>query len=135
MAIVFTAVLLASAIIGVQGGHILNTQEEGTGPITASLNTETLKEGNNVVVDDAAIATQGQAGGPRTVKEFSRDEEFSMFALSWEGKKDVAAFVRAQKDDGSWSDWVLGPTQHWVEVRRSSQVCRRGYLVHIHRES
>ena len=43
MAIVFTAVLLASAIIGVQGGHILNTQEEGTGPITASLNTETLK--------------------------------------------------------------------------------------------
>lgn len=105
MAIVFTAVLLASAIIGVQGGHILNTQEEGTGPITASLNTETLKEGNNVVVDDAAIATQGQAGGPRTVKEFSRDEEFSMFALSWEGKKDVAAFVRAQKDDGSWSDW------------------------------
>ena len=49
MAIVFTAVLLASAIIGVQGGHILNTQEEGTGPITASLNTETLKEGTTLL--------------------------------------------------------------------------------------
>ncbi len=40
-----------------------------------------------------------------------------------------------QGSDGKLSSWVLGPTQHWMEVPRSYQVCRRGYLVHIHRES
>lgn len=104
-AIVLTAALFASAIAGIGGHRILNTQEDGGAPIQAALTTESLSDGSNVVVDDPGIAAQGAGGGPRTVKEFTRDEEFSLFALSWEGKKDIAAYVRAQKADGSWGEW------------------------------
>src|SRR5699024_7605904 len=43
--------------------------------------------------------------GPRAVKEFRQDDPFSMFALTWQGHKDVAAFVRAEQEDGSWGEW------------------------------
>ena len=62
-------------------------------------------DGENVVVEDAAIATQGEGDEPRTVKEFTRDEEFSVFGLTWTGDRDIAAYVRAQRADGTWSEW------------------------------
>ena len=62
--------------------------------------------GMAVVVPDAAVISQGaETGGTRTVKEFTRDDEFSMFALIWHGEKDIAAFFRARRPDGSWSPW------------------------------
>lgn len=65
-----------------------------------------FSSGDSVTVDDPAVAAQGQgAGGERTVKEFSSEEPFSMFALTWEGERDIATHVRAQNEDGSWGPW------------------------------
>ena len=88
------------------GGHtILQTQEAGNGPIEVSSHSESFGSGETVVVDDPAIASQGDGSGPRAVKQFHRDETFSSFAVTWKGPRDVAAFVRAKQPDGSWSEW------------------------------
>ena len=88
------------------GGHtILQTQEAGSGPIEVASHSESFGSGETVVVDDPAIASQGDGSGPRAVKQFHRDETFSSFAVTWKGPRDVAAFVRAKQPDGSWSEW------------------------------
>lgn len=104
IALLSALAVAASGVVGLQATHVINTDGEGIAPVTASLDTQSLADGINVAIDDAAIAAQG-GEGQRTVKEFHRDQTFSQFALTWEGDKDIAAFVRAQRPDGSWSEW------------------------------
>lgn len=105
------AVIAAAAF----GGHaIMSTQDNGGGAIETSSASEGFGSGATVVVDDPAIATQGQGAGPRAVKEFRRDQPFSQFAVTWQGQKDVAAFVRAEQADGSWSEWYEAQPQDVV---------------------
>ncbi|MDO5511267.1 N-acetylmuramoyl-L-alanine amidase [Corynebacterium sp.] len=103
LAVVLSLALIVSAAIG--GNQILKTQDIGSGPIEVSQATESFASGDNVLIDDAAIAAQSGVPGPRTVKEFSRDEQFSMFAITWLDHRDLAAFVRAEMPDGSWGPW------------------------------
>lgn len=103
MAVILTVALVTSAAFG--GNQILRTQEAGGTPIEVASTQASFAEGANVVVEDAAIAAQSGVGGPRTVKEFERDEEFSMFAVTWNGHRDIAAFIRAEQADGSWGPW------------------------------
>ncbi|MBI8990157.1 N-acetylmuramoyl-L-alanine amidase [Corynebacterium meridianum] len=106
LAVILSVALIASAVVGVGNQSILRTDTVGTEPVTAAVSTESFAAGENVVVPDAAIISQGEeTTGPRAVKEFTRDEEFSMFALTWHGEKDIAAFFRAKRADGSWSPW------------------------------
>ncbi|KQB83457.1 peptidoglycan recognition protein family protein [Corynebacterium lowii] len=104
LAVVLSTSLIATAALGI-GSGIIPTDVAGAAPISASQATASFAEGENVVVNDPAIATQGEGEAARTVKEFSRDEQFSMFALTWNGSRDIAAFVRAQAADGSWGPW------------------------------
>ena len=103
LAVILTLALIASAAFG--GNRILQTQDGGGSPIEVATATESFASGDNVLIDDAAIASQSGVPGPRTVKEFSRDEEFSLFALTWINDNDVAAYVRAEMPDGSWGPW------------------------------
>lgn len=112
-AIVLTLSLVASALVGL-GNSMLRTQADGIAPVTPTVATDTFAAGDNVVVDDAAIKSQGifhthsPSADPetdRTVKQFTKDEEFSQFAITWTGQKDIAAFIRSQRPDGSWSEW------------------------------
>ncbi|QGU08548.1 N-acetylmuramoyl-L-alanine amidase [Corynebacterium occultum] len=107
LALVLSIVLTAATVVGLNEGGILRTQEAGVSPVSASEDSVPLSAGENVVVEDAAIATQGGAGGgvSRTVKEFTREEAFSMFALTWEGQRDIASYVRAEGADGTWGPW------------------------------
>ena len=104
LAIILTAVLGASGLAAA-GTQYLNTQGEGIGPVAVQNDSESFNSGTNVVVEDAAVTAQGEGGGARTVKEFQRDQQFSSFALTWSGQKDVTAFVRAEQEDGTWSQW------------------------------
>ena len=104
LAIILTAVLGASGLAAA-GTQYLNTQGEGIGPVAVQNDSQSFNSGTNVVVEDAAVTAQGEGGGARTVKEFQRDQQFSSFALTWSGQKDVTAFVRAEQEDGTWSQW------------------------------
>ena len=105
-AMISAVAVLASAVVGVSTNNILRTDGTAIEPVTASVGTSSLADGASVVVDDAAIAAQGEDGtGPRTVKEFTRDQPFSQFAVTWTGDRDLAAFVRAERPDGTWSEW------------------------------
>lgn len=97
--------LLASAAVGITATNILKTKEDGIKPIDPTMTTASLADGKNVVVNDPAISKQGDGNTNRTVKEFKRDEAFSQFGLTWDGKKDIAAFVRGQRADGTWTPW------------------------------
>ena len=103
IATVTSIAVVAAAAVG--GQPLIQTQEAGSGPIEVSSASETFGSGETVVVDDPAIAAQGEGEGPRAVKQFHRDETFSSFAVTWKGTRDVAAFVRAKQPDGSWSEW------------------------------
>ena len=103
IATVTSIAVVAAAAVG--GQTLIQTQEAGSGPIEVSSASETFGSGETVVVDDPAIAAQGEGEGPRAVKQFHRDETFSSFAITWKGTRDVAAFVRAKQPDGSWSEW------------------------------
>ncbi len=103
LAIILTLALIASAAFG--GNRILQTQDLGSGPIEVSTASASFASGENIVVEDAAIAAQSGETGPRTVKEFSRDEQFSMFAITWLDNRDLAAYVRAEMPDGTWGPW------------------------------
>ncbi|WJZ03871.1 N-acetylmuramoyl-L-alanine amidase [Corynebacterium freiburgense] len=103
LAAILAVTLLVSVVLSV--GGIQKTQDAGQSPISADINTTSFDGGDNVVVEDSAIIAQGETAGPRSVKEFSREEPFSIFALSWQGDRNLAAFFRAQKDDGSWGPW------------------------------
>lgn len=104
-AIVSAMAVLASAAVGVSTTNVLRTDGSAIDPVTASVETSSLSDGTSVVVDDAAIAAQGGETGPRTVKEFTREQPFSQFAVTWTGDRDIAAFVRALREDGTWSEW------------------------------
>lgn len=103
-AFLLSTALIASAAVGVQNG-ITKTQSAGIEPVSASMETASFNDGATVVVDDPAVAAQGGESGPRAVKEFTRDKEFSMFALTWNGEKDVTAHFRGQRADGTWTQW------------------------------
>lgn len=100
------AVVLAAALVGTAafgGNQVLNTDSAGDGPIDVYEDNASLASGEDVVVSDPAVAAQG-GDGPRTVKEFTRDDEFSMFALTWTEAEPPVAFVRAELD-GGWGPW------------------------------
>lgn len=140
------AALAAAPLVALGGGApITLTQQEGTGPIDASVVTVPIAEAINVTVDDAAIATQSLADGLHpdrgVVKEIRRAEEFSMFALTWYGDPDVAVFVRAERPDGTWSQWydtdadnpsdtaadeIQGTELLYIEPTRAVQISTHG---------
>ena len=103
IAVAGTLALIAAGTFG--GNEILKTQEIGSANVQVSTSTASLADATSVIVDDPAVATQGEGDEARTVKEFVRDEEFSVFGLTWEGDRDIAAFVRAERPDGTWSEW------------------------------
>ncbi|MCS4535961.1 N-acetylmuramoyl-L-alanine amidase [Corynebacterium sp. HS2168-gen11] len=108
--------LTAGMLVGVNNQNILFTEGEGPAPIDTPLATTTLDTGDNVVIDDPELRGQGDDEASRTVKQFNRAEEFNMFALTWRGEKDIAAFVRSQRADGSWSEWFdVEPLDYAVE--------------------
>lgn len=104
-AFVSAVAVMASALVGVQATNVLRTDGTAIDPITPSVASSNLSDGENVVVEDAAISAQGGEAGARTVKEFTQEDPFSMVAVTWEGNKDVAVFVRSMLQDGSWSEW------------------------------
>lgn len=103
IAVASTLAVIAASVFG--GNEILKTQDVGSANIQVSSSTASLADAKSIIVDDPAVATQGEGDEARTVKEFVRDEEFSVFGLTWEGDRDIAAFVRAERPDGTWSEW------------------------------
>lgn len=104
IATVSSIALVMAAAFG--GQQVLKTQDSGSGgPIEVKNSSESFSDADSVVVDDPAVAAQGDGEGPRAVKHFHRDEPFNMFAVTWEGKRDVHSFVRSKQEDGSWSEW------------------------------
>lgn len=101
LAVVMSTCLVAAAAFG--GHQVLNTQSSDGDPVEVHHESASLASGANVVVDDPAVGAQGEPG-PRTVKELTRDEEFSMFALTWTDAPAPVAFVRAELADG-WGPW------------------------------
>nr|WP_075727922.1 N-acetylmuramoyl-L-alanine amidase [Corynebacterium aquilae] len=86
------------------------TDGEDVAPVDATIEQTSFADGASVVVDDPAIVSQGEAPGPKAVREFTRENPFSMFALTWTSDHDIAAFFRAQQADGSWSPWYDAET-------------------------
>lgn len=102
--------LIAAPLVALGGGAAIELVEDnGRGPIDALIDKMSLTAGSSVLVEDAAIATQSVADelhpNRGVVKELRRDEEFSMFALTWQGSADVASYFRALRPDGTWSEW------------------------------
>ncbi|MCS4490126.1 N-acetylmuramoyl-L-alanine amidase [Corynebacterium sp. ES2775-CONJ] len=124
-AAVLAMTLIAGTAIGVGTTSILKTESDGIEPITATTSTENFNLGQNVLVNDAALATQSDEEGPveRTVKQFNREEEFSIFAMTWAGEKDIAAFVRSQRADGTWTEWFESEA---VDAREVADYERQG---------
>ena len=107
---VVVSVLLVVALVATQvfsGNRILHVQSLGAGAPEVYTASESFASGANITVDDAAIRTQGGEEGEvrRVVKEFTNDRDFSIVGLTWTGDRDIAAFVRSQKADGTWSEW------------------------------
>lgn len=75
--------MVAAAAFG--GNQVLRTQENGSGPIDVASASTSFGDGETVIVEDAAISAQAEGDGPRAVKQFHRDEPFSMFAVTWKG--------------------------------------------------
>lgn len=104
IAALVSAALVAVSAIG--GSRILHVQSEGQGAIEVASTTTSFADGADVTVDDAAIRTQGgEAEERRVVKEFTTETPFSMVGLTWTGERDVVAYVRSERADGSWSEW------------------------------
>ncbi|QYH19106.1 N-acetylmuramoyl-L-alanine amidase [Corynebacterium aquatimens] len=105
VAAILTVAVVAAAMV--TNGRILQVQNVGPANIEVYSDTDSFAAGADITVDDAAIRTQG--GGEehvrRVVKEFTRDREFSIVGLTWKGDRDIAAYVRAERPDGSWSEW------------------------------
>ncbi|PAT12826.1 N-acetylmuramoyl-L-alanine amidase [Corynebacterium hadale] len=104
VAAILTVAVVAAGAFG--GNHILNVQSVGGADAEIYSDTASFDTGNNTTVDDAAVKTQGgDSQARRVVKEFSRDREFNLFGLTWKGDRDIVAYVRSQKADGSWTEW------------------------------
>ncbi|MGV0344327.1 N-acetylmuramoyl-L-alanine amidase [Corynebacterium lehmanniae] len=107
---VIVSVLLVTALVAANafsGNRILKVQSLGSGAPEVYTTSSSFAAGDNITVDDAAIRTQGgeEEQVRRVVKEFSNDREFSIVGLTWTGERDIAAYVRSQKADGTWSEW------------------------------
>ena len=100
---------VALANTGIVGSGLRLLETPAPGPVDVHLATETLADATAVLVDDAAVATNGliEALHPNRglVKELRHDREFSMFALTWRDAPNVTAFFRAERPDGTWSEW------------------------------
>lgn len=103
LAVLAALALAAGAVHHVT--YVVPVAGDDAAPVTAAIAEETFGAGENILVDDAAIRTQGEEPGPKVVKEFTRAEPFSMFALTWTGGHDIAAFFRGQNPDGTWTEW------------------------------
>ena len=104
LAALLTVAMVATAAFS--GDNILRVQSVGGPDKEVYTDTASFATGEDTTVNDAAVKTQGgEKEVRRVVKEFSRDREFTMFGLTWKGDRDVVAYVRAQKADGSWSEW------------------------------
>lgn len=104
VAVTATAALVVTAAFG--GHQVLQTQNAGSGQAEASISTASFSSGTATVVDDPAVATQGDGPAPsRAVQEFTQDEEFDSFALTWSGERDINAHFRSKRADGSWTEW------------------------------
>ncbi|AYJ33494.1 hypothetical protein D4R08_09595 [Corynebacterium xerosis] len=108
-----TAAIANSGVVG-SGLRLLETPAPG--PVDVHLASQALSDAAAVLVDDAAIATRGliEALHPNRglVKELRHDREFSMFALTWREAPEVTAFFRAERPDGSWSEWFAADAQN-----------------------
>ncbi len=108
LAAVATLALTPVAVVGAGAAYDL-IEDNGASPIDAVVQSKSLADSASVLVEDAAIATQSLADEAHpnrgVVKEITSDTEFSQFALTWAGDPDIASFVRAERADGSWSDW------------------------------
>ena len=108
LAAVATLALTPVAVVGAGAAYDL-IEENGASPIDPIVQSKSLADSVSVLVEDAAIATQSLADEAHpnrgVVKEITSDTEFSQFALTWAGDPDIASFVRAERADGSWSDW------------------------------
>ena len=106
---VIVSILLVIALVAANafsGNRILQVQSLGGNAPEVYTTSESFASGANITVDDAAIRTQGgEDQVRRVVKEFTNDREFSLVGLTWNGDRDVAAYVRSQRPDGSWSEW------------------------------
>ena len=104
VAVTATAALVVTAAF--EGHQVLQTQNAGSGQAEASISTASFSSGTATVVDDPAVATQGDGPAPsRAVQEFTKDEEFDSFALTWSGDRDINAHFRSKRADGSWTEW------------------------------
>lgn len=104
VAVTATAALVVTAAFG--GHQVLQTQNAGSDQAEASISTASFSSGTATVVDDPAVATQGDGPAPsRAVQEFTKDEEFDSFALTWSGERDINAHFRSKRADGSWTEW------------------------------
>ena len=108
-----TAAIANSGVVD-SGLRLLETPAPG--PVDVHLASQALSDAAAVLVDDAAIATRGliEALHPNRglVKELRHDREFSMFALTWREAPEVTAFFRAERPDGSWSEWFAADAQN-----------------------
>ena len=106
---VIVSILLIIALVAanaLSGNRILPVQSLSADAPEVYTTSESFASGANVTVDDAAIRTQGgEDQVRRVVKEFTNDREFSLVGLTWTGDRDVAAYVRALRADGTWSEW------------------------------
>ncbi|MFD5868467.1 N-acetylmuramoyl-L-alanine amidase [Corynebacterium sp. NPDC060344] len=112
--------LIAAPLVALGGNAAIDLVEDnGRGPIDALIDKVALSTGSSVLVEDAAIATQSivDENHPSrgVVKELRRDEEFSMFALTWTGSADVASYFRALRPDGTWSEWYSAEPHYPAE--------------------
>lgn len=104
MAAVMSVALAVTAAFG--GNHIVQVQSAAPAQMDVYNASESFAKGANITVDDAAVRTQGEETEERrVVKEFTRDREFTMFGLTWKGDRDIVAYVRSQRGDGTWSEW------------------------------
>ena len=106
---VIVSILLIIALVAanaLSGNRILPVQSLSADAPEVYTTSESFASGANITVDDAAIRTQGgEDQVRRVVKEFTNDREFSLVGLTWTGDRDVAAYVRALRADGTWSEW------------------------------
>lgn len=108
-----TAAAAPLAAWGVRQAPTL-VESPGASPIAAKLTTAPLADSATLLIDDAAVGTQTIADALHPlrgfVKDITRDEPFSQFALTWPGEPNVELYVRAERTDGSFGPWFHADT-------------------------
>ncbi len=121
IAAVTSIALAATAAFG--GQQVLKTQDSNNGgPIEVKNASASFSDGESIVVDDPAVAAQGDGEGRRAVKQFHRDDTFNMFAVTWEGKRNINSFVRSKQQDGSWSEWLPMDAMNYTEGKNGTEL-------------